>query len=396
MHIANITHYADLYGANRSLLDLVLEVRARGAVEPSVLLPRAGPLSERLAQEGIVHAVVPWELWMSDRYYVGRPHHRLKQYLGYQRDARERAKRNKQALPAVLEQLRRWNPQLVHVNSAAVALVPGLLKHLGVPLVWHIRELPEEQYLLHLDAGRKAYGQALRSADQLIVISEAVKDDVQHYAGKSTAVEVIYNGVLRLADYAELASHSEERWRAPSPFTFLLAGLIHPSKGQEEAIRALALVKEQCPDVRLVIAGGGKTEHLKRLIAETGMQTHVDLPGFVPDMRPLLLSSHALLMCSRNEAMGRVTVEGMGSGLPVIGHNSGGTPELIGGEYGGLLYDHGPEELAQLMIGLANDPAKAREMGQHLMRSAAERFNVERYATEVLGVYRSVLSRFAK
>ncbi|MBL0043448.1 MAG: glycosyltransferase [Flavobacteriales bacterium] len=209
-------------------------------------------------------------------------------------------------------------------------------------------------------------------------------------------VEVIYNGVLRLADHAELNSHSEERWRAPSPFTFLLAGLIHPSKGQEEAIRALALVKEQCPDVRLVIAGGGKTEHLKRLIAETGMQTHVDLPGFVPDMRPLLLSSHALLMCSRNEAMGRVTVEGMGSGLPVIGHNSGGTPELIGGEHGGLLYDHGPEELAQLMIGLANDPAKAREMGQHLMRSAADRFNVERYTTEVLGVYRSVLSRFAK
>jgi glycosyltransferase involved in cell wall biosynthesis len=97
-------------------------------------------------------------------------------------------------------------------------------------------------------------------------------------------------------------------------------------------------------------------------------------------------------MCSRNEAMGRVTVEAMGSGLPVIGHASGGTPELLEDGRTGLLYPGGAEELAERMNTLVTNRAMARDLGNNGMLSAMERFNVERYASEVLEVYRSVLS----
>ena len=59
MRVAHLTHYAELYGANRSLLDLVLELRQRGEVEPHVLMPREGPLSERLRKEGVPVRVLP-------------------------------------------------------------------------------------------------------------------------------------------------------------------------------------------------------------------------------------------------------------------------------------------------------------------------------------------------
>lgn len=395
MRIAYITHYADLYGANRSLLDLVLELRARGEVAPAVLLPTPGPLADRLAAEGIDHAIVPWSPWMTERYYMGGPHHKLGQYLRHERDARQRARANRLAETAVLEQLRAWRPDLVHANSAAVAMVPAVIAHMDVPLIWHIRELPEAQYLLHIDAGRRAYGRYLRKANRLIAISAAVKADIQRYAGP-VEMDVILNGVLRKADYVDLASRSDVRWQdVNEPFTFLLAGVIHPSKGQEDAIRSLALVKQRVPNVRLVLAGGGKATHLQRLASELGIADQVEFRGFVPDMRPLFQYAHAFLMCSRNEAMGRVTVEAMGSGLPVIGHASGGTPELIEG-HGGLLYSKGPEELAAHMIRLASDRSFARTLGQQLMRSSAERFNVERYASEVLTVYHAVLSRPAR
>ena len=392
MRIAYITHYADLYGANRSMLDLMIELRARGEVDPAVLLPTPGPLADRLAAEGIDHAVVPWSPWMTERHYMGGPHHKLGQYLRHERESRDRARANRVAEPAVLEKLRAWQPDLVHANSAAVAMVPAVIAHMDVPLIWHIRELPEAQYLLHIDVGRRAYGRHLRQADRLIAISGAVKADIQRYAGP-VETDVILNGVLRKAEYAELATHSEVRWQdLDAPFTFLLAGVIHPSKGQEDAIRSLALVNRRIPTARLVLAGGGKAAHLQRLAKELGVADRVEFRGFVHDMRPLFQHAHGFLMCSRNEAMGRVTVEAMGSGLPVIGHASGGTPELING-HGGLLYSNGPEELAAHMLRLASDRTLARKLGQQLMCSSAERFNVERYASEVLTVYHAVLSR---
>ncbi len=392
MRIAYVTHYPELYGANRSLLDLMLELRRRGEVVPFVLLPREGPLSERLASEGITHAIIPWQPWMSERHYMGRIHHRIKQYLNYERAARERTAQNRRIMPVIKEKLLSWNVDAVHVNSAAVGIVPGLQGMRPAPFIWHIRELPEEQYLLHLDHGRRAYGRHLRAASKLIAISQAVRTDILRYAGDRVRPTVIYNGVLTLDDYRILASRSEERWRSPTPFTFLLAGLIHASKGQEEAIRAMAILRERLPDMRLVIAGDGKAGHLVKLIAELGLASRVELIGFVKDLRPMFLCSHALLMCSRNEAMGRVTVEAMGSGLPVIGHASGGTPELLEDGRTGLLYPGGAEELADRMHLLVANRTMARELGINAMRSAAERFNVERYAAEVLEVYRSVLS----
>lgn len=393
MRIAYITHYAELYGANRSMLDLLLELRRRGEVEPFVLLPRAGALTEKLAAEGVLFAVIPWQPWMSERHYMGRLHHRIGQYLRYERAARQRAAHNKHLLPDVLKQLRTWEVEAVHLNSSAVGIAGLLINKAHVPIFWHIRELPEHQYLLHIDVGRRQYGSTLRKADRLIAISEAVRKDIHRYADRNTMVDLIYNGVLARHDYQALAERSDDRWQQASPFTFLIAGLIHPSKGQEEAIRAFALVHRELPNTQLLIAGDGKADHLHALIAELGLKDHVHMLGFVKNMTPLFERSHVLLMCSRNEAMGRVTVEAMGSGLPVIGHLSGGTVELIKDGVTGLFYPGGAKELAERMITLARDPAKARVLGENAMKDAAERFNVERYATEVSEVYRSVLSQ---
>jgi glycosyltransferase involved in cell wall biosynthesis len=392
IRVAYITHYPELYGANRSLLDLMLELRDRGAVLPHVLLPREGDLVGALQHEGIAHAVVPFLPWMSERHYSGRLHHRILQHWRQERQARERAAANRQILPVLARHLRDWRIQLMHANSAVVGVAPELKTRTGLPLVWHIRELPERQYLLHLDAGARAYGRALRRADRLIAISQAVREDILRYTGPGAPITVVYNGVLRAARYAELAAGNEARWSTTPPFTFLLVGLIHPSKGQVEAVEALALLRRQGHPVRLMIAGDGRDSALRQRIAELGVDDVVDLKGFVKDPFPLFHQAHALLMCSRNEAMGRVTVEGMACGLPVVGHASGGTLELVNDGVNGLLYPGGAEALAERMARLVTDPAQARRLGVEAARSAAGRFSVERYAGEVLEVCRAVLS----
>lgn len=386
IRVAYVAHYADLLGANRSLLDLVRCLRDRGTVEPLVILPREGSLSEQLAALSIPFHAFAFEPWMSERHYMGGPHHRLGQWLRYERAARARRAANDALLPAIAAWLRTQQVRLLHANSAAVPIAHGLKTATGLPLVWHIRELPERQYLLHIDRGRAAYGRALMKADALIAISEAVRDDIHRYA-PAVKPQLVYNGVLPAARYAELRARADERWQRTAPFTFALVGLIHPSKGQEEAIDAIDLVRRAHPGVKLVIAGNGKDAHLRERIARLGVGDHVELRGYVPDPFGVFQSAHACLMCSRNEAMGRVTVEAMASGLPVIGHASGGTLELVNDGTNGLLYEGGAVRLATRMRRLIEEPTLARTLGSNAMRSAEERFSVERMADAVMEVY---------
>lgn len=395
MRVAYLTHYTELYGANRSLLDLMLQLRDRGLVEPHVLLPREGELTDVLRRENIPFAVVPWQPWFTERRYMGRLHHRIGQYLRYERIARERRATNRALVPALVAKLNEWDVAIMHVNSSAVAVAPLLADWTDIPLIWHIRELPEHQYLFHLDAGRLAYGRALRKADRLIAISEAVEKDIRYYAGDSIKTQRIYNGVLGLAHYEALASNAAERWRGTKPFNFLLAGLFHASKGQEEAVRAMSRIVPTHPHAHLVLAGGGKQDAVRALVAELGLQAHVEFTGFVADMSTLFNKAHVLLMCSRNEAMGRVTVEAMGRGALVIGHASGGTPELLAHGNTGLLYNDGIDELPRLMRQSMDDLDRSRALAEAGRVSAQERFNIEGYAQQVWQVYDTLLSRSA-
>ena len=67
--VAFITHYAELYGANLSLLNL-LEGLGRYGVRPHVIAPEPGDLLPELARRGIPAAVLPFEWWVSPRQTV--------------------------------------------------------------------------------------------------------------------------------------------------------------------------------------------------------------------------------------------------------------------------------------------------------------------------------------
>ncbi|HMC96020.1 MAG TPA: glycosyltransferase, partial [Flavobacteriales bacterium] len=257
MRVAYITHYADLYGANRSLLELVGEFKRRGVVEPFVLLPVHGPLVAELERMEVPYRIIPFETRMVRRDRMGGPHHRFLQWWRQKLEASARGSRNREQVPAIVDQVKAWRVHLVHANSSAVSIAPDVSSEASLPLVWHIRELLAAHYGFHPDEGRNKYGHALRDADRLIAISEAVRSDVLSYTSLLRPVEVIYNGILPRARYAGLRAVAEDRWHRPGPFTFAMVGLIHPSKGHVEALEALRLLVDEGADVRLIIAGDG-------------------------------------------------------------------------------------------------------------------------------------------
>jgi glycosyltransferase involved in cell wall biosynthesis len=104
----------------------------------------------------------------------------------------------------------------------------------------------------------------------------------------------------------------------------------------------------------------------------------VDFVPFTQNPFPHVAGADLALMCSRGEGFGRVTVEAMKLGKPVIGARSGGTVELIRDGWNGFLYPLGDiEELGRRIHVLHRDRALLKEMGSHAREWSRETFNLE-------------------
>ena len=381
LRVTFITHYTELYGANLSLLNLV-DGLARYGVRAHVVCPDRGDLLDALARRGVPAAVLPFEWWVSARRSVD--------------GAARRLVRNVRNLRPIAAQIARWNTDLVYSNSSVFAVGALAAADLALPHVWHLREFGGRDYDLWPDFGRTLSRLAFRSADATVFVSEALRRAFLGRASRARA-HVIYNGVASEAAFDERRRAADAQRGRSRPFTFVLVGRFRASKGQAVAIRAFATGAARFPDARLLLVGGaGGTgdqayfDECRVLAAELGVSDRVEFWGYIPDPERAFLAADCALMCSRNEAMGRVTAEAMSACRPVIGFDSGGTSELIAPEDTGLLYRGGAEELAECMARYATDPELARRHGEAGWAAARARHSTEAYAAQIHTVLRSV------
>jgi glycosyltransferase involved in cell wall biosynthesis len=374
MRIAFLTHYTELYGANRSLLALVEGLRAYGHV-PAVVCPEDGELLEELARRGVDAAVMPFAWWVSPQPTVY--------------GAAKRCLFNFRSLPRMVEQLTRWQTDLVYSNSSVFCVGALAATRLGLPHVWHVREFGDRDYDLFPDAGKAIFRKMLLTADATLFVSRALKDALLGKRNPATA-HVVYNGVAAEKVFDERRRLAETLRNRRQPFTFVLVGRFRESKGQEVAIRAFAQLARKHQEMRLLLVGGaghtGDQAYLSRcreLVLALGLAERIEFWGYIPDPERAFLAADAALMCSRNEAMGRVTVEAMAACRPVIGFASGGTPELIDHERTGLLYCGGPEALAEMMASYVSAPDLAQSHGEAAWQVARARHSIEVYAAQI-------------
>jgi glycosyltransferase involved in cell wall biosynthesis len=299
------------------------------------------------------------------------------------------------SLPRLLRQLRAWRIDVVVTNNSILPVGAFAAARLGRPHVWIIREFGSADY--PPDFGRASFDFWLRRATRVIAISEALRRGPLARLPPER-VEVIPNGVARAADFATLRQRALAEPRDPGRFTFLLMGRILPAKGQEVAIRALARLAPEFPAARLELVGGGEARHVARcrtLVAQLGLGDRVALRDWADDPWPHFLRADAVLMCSASEGMGRVTAEAMAAGRPVIGHATGGTPELIRHEETGLLYTGSDEPLAAAMRRFLEEPDWVRRLGDQAWQDARERFTLETCADRVARCLRAAAAQTA-
>ncbi|MEX0770574.1 MAG: glycosyltransferase [Balneolaceae bacterium] len=164
-------------------------------------------------------------------------------------------------------------------------------------------------------------------------------------------------------------------------FKIAIIGTVTRWKNQMEAVRALAELRDRGKDVVLLIGGDEKdssyADEIRAFAEEHGVRDRVIFLGYLDHANGILSFADVTVVCSSFEPFGRVTLESMLAGTPVVGANGGGTAELISEGGNGILYTPGNHlELSKKIESLIDEPERLDQLGK-VARSWANEFNLK-------------------
>lgn len=368
MYIFNDTVFG---GAGQSLLDILTEIKEK--VNPIVVVRDVAHIEDKFVELEIKCHKIQFSL---DYVKIGSV------------DADKRKwdlKQNYEAALQLLPIIQKEKIQLIHINSSvsSFAAIAALMAH--IPYVWHIRELLEEHF------GNEFLNEELKvnlykKADKLIAISEYVKKQYGIKYGIETFR--LYNG-LNIRRFKRDIMQGDQLDK-----TFIVAAMITPEKGQWDVIQAVELlVKRGHVGVKVIIVGGGAENYvwaLKKYIQREGLERNICILPFQDDLSGLRSQASYAITSSKNEALGRVTIEAMLAGNIVIGARSGGTTEIIGeNEERGFLYELGNSiSLADTMERAINcDERRKSLLLQSAQSYAEDTFDSRKHCVELQNIY---------
>lgn len=170
-------------------------------------------------------------------------------------------------------------------------------------------------------------------------------------------------------------------------------GVLLPDKGQEWLIRALAEVRKEFSETRLVLAGDGPCRHdLQKLTEELGLSSAVIFAGFVKDVESVYAALDVFLLPSFFEAFNNSLLAAMAYEIPSIAFSRGALPEIVDDGKTGLLVS-GPDvaEISSAIKRILSDAQFARGLGQAGRTRVATNFTADHMVEGTLKVYEELL-----
>ncbi len=265
-------------------------------------------------------------------------------------------------------------PLIVHTHSSKAGLIGRLAAKLaGAPII------------VHTPHGHVFFGYfgpfktklfiifeklASRITDKIVALTNREKEDhILFKIAEEDKFSVIYSGIelnaLKESSSGEKQNLKKELGIPENSLIVGTAGRLVPVKGPEFLVKASKYIISKYPDTYFMFTGDGTLEHdLKRKALEMGISDNIIFLGWRDDLAKIISIYDIFVLPSLNEGMGRVLVEAMALGKPIVASNIGGIPDLvIHGKNGFLVPPKNPKKLAKYIQILLEDEEKRENMG---------------------------------
>jgi glycosyltransferase involved in cell wall biosynthesis len=287
------------------------------------------------------------------------------------------------------------HPDLVHLGNGIKPNLDGIVasRFAGVACVAH------EKGFVRYTPFDRLWARAIQSC---VCMTDAVRKHLLGQGVRAPRMPVVYDG-LDLEHFRPQRSAEEVRRElgfAPTDLVIGMFGNIQPWKGQDVTLRAMAAVAREFPNLVCLLAGGvvrgaeWYQTSLEEFVRAHGLEGRVRFLGSRSDVPDLVNAIDVPVHASVTpEPFGRVLIEAMALGKPVVATAAGGPLEIVEPEHTGLLVRPGDDvEMAAVLRRLLGDPALRAAMGAAGSRRAREHFSLESFARNMQGEYAEVLS----
>lgn len=234
---------------------------------------------------------------------------------------------------------------------------------------------------------RSAWQQAFKKADYIQAISKFLADWARK-EGAVCPIEIIPNGV-------DLEKFTPSR-QSPvaSRFTIITISRLVKKNAVDVLIQSISELQSEIPNLNLKIVGYGPEEQkLKKLVTDLNIEDKVDFVGKVePDRLPeLLRDADIFVRASRSEGLGSAFLEAMAVGLPVIGTEVGGIPDIIINRETGLFVKvDDPADLANKISSLYNDENLRTNLSKNGISLVEQKYNWKKIASQIDNIFQKI------
>ena len=283
-------------------------------------------------------------------------------------------------------------PHLVHSISLPQDYHSAIAaSYAGVPVIHDVRTMVDRG--MFFDRWRARHSAAV------ICISNAIRDSMDRARIVPPITEVVYNGVdpdlHKQADGLKI----RRELNLSGCDIIGIASRLAPEKGHEYFLQAAALLKDKFPSCRFLIVGGpmyapaGYETHLKQVALTLGLENRVIFTGFRKDVLDAMAAMDVLVCAADEEALGRVVLEAMALGKPVVATRAGGPPEIVDDGVTGLLVPpRDAESLAAALSTCLSDLDGARRMGLQGQQKVQAQFATQQTVEKLQNLYERILA----
>lgn len=342
MKIAIFCHDAYLSGSNRSLIDWV---NADTEDDFFIVLPRiTRTFSEQLKNKNVT--LISGNYFCVYKNLNKMPFkYLMKKFIKktYMFFCKKFIKNN------IRNRLEKEGIESIISNSFAIYLGAEISKSMHVEHFWHIREFMElDHKISHYNENKI---KLLCEYSNAIFISDPIED---YYKSKYKFKKEIkiYNQI-----YIDEYFNEKKDLFQNDRISIIMSGILQENKGQKEAIfAAIKLLSNNIPLQLDLYGDGPQRKELSEVIQKSGYSDYINLKGYANNLNEIRNKYDIALICSSNEALGRVTVESMGSGCITIGADAGCTSKIIKNNYNGFLYElHNIDDLVNKILYVYNN-----------------------------------------
>ncbi len=363
-------------GVERLIVNCAIGVQQRGFC-PILACPAPGALADEAMRRGV--EVISVRIERSKATYS--PTACLRLYKALRRGRRD-----------LTDVARQRKISLIHVHHPVGAMYAlDAARSLGIPIIFHVHETLPLRPLYAILARR-----IIPHCSVFVCVSEASRALIRRLGAPESQIRLIYNSV----DPSFLAPTRRVAELDGASPNIGLFGVIEPRKGQEDFLRAAAVVRDRYPSARFWIVGplsfaDNKVylDALKRLAHDLGLADRVHFTGYRDNIADWMAGMSVVVLASRGrESLPTVLIEASVLGRRVITTDVGSVREIVNNEITGLVVPHSnPPALADAIDHILG-PVGAR-LAEGARADARRRFAPARFADEMSKLYRSLLAQ---